>query len=45
MTRLLSRLRRWYCRVAHEDLLVYDYYAKSWVCYVCGERRNNAKEA
>ena len=34
MTRLLSRLRRWYCNVAHRDLWIY----LPWgvICQRCG---------
>ena len=38
MTRLLRRLRRWYCRTAHRDLWVWDHCAASWVCVKDRER-------
>lgn len=38
MARLLTCLRRWYCRTAHRDLWVWDHCAASWVCVKDRER-------
>lgn len=34
MTRLLSRLRRWYCNVAHRDL--WSFLPWGTICQKCG---------